>query len=96
MKNHVFGEKKCVGCDRIYSGYPALSRYGHGEICPKCGTQEALTGDFIGTKKVPTNENEISDEDRVEIARLVSEGFTSGVIDNESHRVWWSLEVDKF
>jgi len=26
----------------------AISRYGHGEICPECGTREAIDGDFIG------------------------------------------------
>lgn len=26
----------------------AVSRYGHGEICPECGQREAFYGDFIG------------------------------------------------
>jgi hypothetical protein len=50
MEKHIFGEKECIGCGRMYSDYPALSRYGHGDICSNCGMEEALTGDFIGKK----------------------------------------------
>lgn len=31
--------------------HPALSRYGHGNICSEDGTREALYGDFITTLK---------------------------------------------
>lgn len=35
--------------------------------------------------------------DNQEIARLVSEGFTSGILDNEEgYRVVWSLNIEKF
>lgn len=38
----------CKGCgEDMTSVYPALSRYGHGNICPDCGTTEAFKGDFI-------------------------------------------------
>ena len=40
----------CKGCgEELTSLSPALSRYGHGDICPDCGTAEALYGDFITT-----------------------------------------------
>lgn len=31
---------------------PALSRYGHGDICSDCGITEALVGDFISVLKI--------------------------------------------
>lgn len=35
--------------------------------------------------------------DNEEIARLISEGFTSGILDNEEgYRISWNLEVNKF
>lgn len=37
-------------------GYPALSRYGHGDICSDCGVREALQGDFIGKRKAAIKE----------------------------------------
>jgi hypothetical protein len=45
---------------------------------------------------------EIDDHDREEIARLIKEGNTSGIIDQEeyegepSYRVAWELKVNKF
>lgn len=41
-------DKICIGCDKKMSIYPALSRYGHGNICSDCGVMEAMLGDFIG------------------------------------------------
>lgn len=39
---------RCKGCGcKFESDRAALSRYGHGDICPDCGTREALEGDFI-------------------------------------------------
>jgi hypothetical protein len=40
----------CKGCRatlREPDVHNALSRYDHGSICSACGTQEALSGDFI-------------------------------------------------
>ncbi len=38
----------CKGCNEsLVNLSPALSRYGHGDICPDCGTLEAFHGDFI-------------------------------------------------
>ena len=35
--------------------------------------------------------------DNEEIARLISEGCTSGILDNEDgYRISWNLEVNKF
>jgi len=35
--------------------------------------------------------------DNEEIARLVKEGFTSGILDNEEgYRISWNLNVEKF
>lgn len=45
--------EECPGClerDLTKTQGVALSRYGHGDICPDCGTQEALEGDFIGAR----------------------------------------------
>ena len=40
---------------------------------------------------------EISDLDRIEIARLVTQGFTSGILDDgHGYRISWELKTDKF
>ena len=40
--------KICIGCNRRTIGnFPALSRYGYGDICSDCGTKEAFQGNFI-------------------------------------------------
>jgi len=40
--------ENCKGCwEELTSIKTALSRYGHGDICSECGTQEAWSGDFI-------------------------------------------------
>lgn len=42
MVNH------CKGCgEDLTNLYPALSRYGHGDLCSDCGMLEAFNGDFI-------------------------------------------------
>lgn len=41
MNNIV--KRVCPKCKKIYSGHPAISRVGLGEICSKCGVLEALT-----------------------------------------------------
>lgn len=39
----------CKGCgEELTNLSPALSRYGHGDLCSDCGTMEAFHGDFIG------------------------------------------------
>lgn len=45
-------------------------------------------------KEVIENNKETDNE---EIARLISEGCTSGILDNEEgYRISWSLSVEKF
>lgn len=39
---------------------------------------------------------EINDEDRAEIARLVANGNTSGILDGEGTRISWSIDMEKF
>ena len=42
------GEGICKGCGEAMKDiHPALSRYGHGDICSACGLVEAFKGDFI-------------------------------------------------
>jgi len=46
----------CAGCgEELTSLHPALSRYSHGDICPNCGTLEAMYGDFIKKYSDPLN-----------------------------------------
>lgn len=39
---------------------------------------------------------EITEEDRDEIARQVREGNTSGYIDQNGTRIYWELKTEKF
>jgi predicted RNA-binding Zn-ribbon protein involved in translation (DUF1610 family) len=44
-------QRKCLKCGKKYTGYPAISRRDNKtEICPNCGTVEALE-DFLSYKK---------------------------------------------
>ncbi len=48
-KEEIIKEKICSKCGNIYRGVPALSRVdGKTQICPDCGTREAL--ESIGIK----------------------------------------------
>ena len=43
-------EDRCLGCEKLFSemvSFPALSRYGYGDLCSECGEREAFEGDFI-------------------------------------------------
>lgn len=42
------------------------------------------------------NLQEINDEDRAEIARLIANGNTSGILDSEGYRITWSVDMEKF
>lgn len=42
------------------------------------------------------HEEEVTDEDTAEIARLVSDGMTSGILDSEGCRTSWELTISKF
>lgn len=40
---------------------------------------------------------ELTEIDQQEIARLISEGNTGGILDNEEgYRIVWDLKIDKF
>lgn len=39
--------RKLYKCGHKPEAHPALSRFGHGDICSTCGTREAFEGDFI-------------------------------------------------
>lgn len=41
-------------------------------------------------------QEEVNDIDRAEIAELIRNGNTSGILDSESFRVSWSLDINKF
>lgn len=44
--------KTCPKCGREYEGYPAISRADNEtEICPECGTREALESAGISPEK---------------------------------------------
>ena len=44
--------KTCPKCGREYEGYPAISRVDNEtEICPECGTREALESAGISPEK---------------------------------------------
>lgn len=49
-------KKQVLVCGHVEEGYPALSQYGHGDICSPCGMREAFEGDFIGTQKLIEDE----------------------------------------
>lgn len=39
---------------------------------------------------------QISDQDMEEIARHIAQGYTSGLIDRNNHRIAWNLQADIF
>jgi hypothetical protein len=43
-----------------------------------------------------TNEEDLNDSDREEIARLISEGYTSGRCDSEEYCIAWELRWNKW
>lgn len=45
---------------------------------------------------IEQEEKERDDLDRAEIARLISEGNTSGILDSEEYRISWELKITKF
>lgn len=47
----LFQTNRLYPCGHKWEARPALSRFGHGDICSQCGTREALEGDFIGVLK---------------------------------------------
>jgi len=39
---------------------------------------------------------ELTELDLQELARLITEGYTSGIIDSEGYRISWELKTNKF
>jgi len=61
--------------------------------CLKCGKE---FGGKIEEKVKEAIERNL-ETDNQEIGRLISEGNTSGILDNEAgYRIFWDLKVDKF
>lgn len=56
--------RKCQKCGKNYKGYPATSRVDGSEICPECGTAEALD--------IAVDAGAVSVEDAEEVKSLVS------------------------
>lgn len=48
----------------------------------------------MGTTK--EDKAEVDDFDLEQIARLITEGYTSGISDNEGYRISWSIRIYKF
>ena len=44
--------KTCPRCNKEYTGYPALSRVGLGDICPACGQRETFEAVGMSPEKV--------------------------------------------
>lgn len=47
-------------------------------------------------RTVEKNEYEVSDLDLEHITRLITEGYMSGIWDNEGYRISWNIRIDKF
>lgn len=60
-------------------------------VCPTCD------GDSTNREGDCNECREVNENDRDEIARLVKEGYTSGLLHNEEgYTINWSLSIDKF
>lgn len=71
----------CLDCGKQASA-EEISFSTFGDKCEDCAKKEELA--------------EVNDIDREEIARLVKEGNTSGILDSEGYRISWSLDIEKF
>jgi len=38
----------------------------------------------------------VTDDDLLEIARQITEGYTSGIVDADGTRISWSVAINKF
>ena len=48
---------------------------------------------IISTKNT---QDQLTESDFEEIAKLINDGFTSGIIGNEEYRINWDLTTNKF
>ena len=51
MKERVFEKRTCPKCGQIYTDHPATSRVDGSQICPDCGTREALESIGVGREE---------------------------------------------
>ena len=51
MKERVFEKHICQKCGQIYTDRPATSRVDGSQICPDCGTREALESIGVGREE---------------------------------------------
>jgi len=49
----------CPRCGKAYTGYPAVSRHGLGDICSRCGHVEAFEALGMSAEKVEQLADEI-------------------------------------
>ena len=58
----------CPRCNKPYTAYPAVSRHGHGDICPQCGKEEAfLDAGFKNAVEKALHVQRLEDETREKI-----------------------------
>ena len=51
MKKQIHEERICPKCGQIYTDHPATSRVDGSQICPDCGTREALESIGVGREE---------------------------------------------
>lgn len=51
MKNEIREQKICPKCGQSYTERPAISRADNLQICPDCGTREALDAIGVSTEE---------------------------------------------
>ena len=51
MKKQIHEERICPKCGQIYTDRPATSRVDGSQICPDCGTREALESIGVGLEE---------------------------------------------
>lgn len=74
----------CPNCGVTRKTEFPISDVTHDTYCPDCNFT------------IREDEPEVADDELHEIARLIQEGYTSGILDSEGYRVSWSLKMDKF
>ena len=70
--------KVCPRCGKTYTGYPAVSRNGLGDICPSCGRIEALEAAGFSPERIKKLSEEIDRKE--EMVRKKVEAYNAGEI----------------
>ena len=73
--------KVCPRCGKTYTGYPAVSRNGLGDICPSCGRIEAFEAAGFSPEKIKELSEEIDRKE--EMVRKKVEAYNAGEIDED-------------